>query len=430
MSTSYTTVLAATARVDLPMAEQAASIAPSRRALAACKFDFVRPDSSPQELLDRVASSGTLSNASRIPRVLVVLVGLLRQHEAGWMAMRRQLVEPNPEYAFDIVLCTDRSIRCTARDPGCECMPPRLPSPEALAKHYQGPRTRMLDIVWSTRPRSPPPWNQQHTHWSRLSEAWNEVLAPLVATRLHRHLLVARPDALLSRPLHLTTTCARHPDFSLISGGGSGRLADWSLPQRLLLPRPGGVHNHQWDFGSLSCGRPALLGLWLAPWKSGCSNNVTCGSLLGSGALAGSGMQCPVRAPVEFGGSPTFGCGDPFCLATALFHAATARIGTLDSSHISLELLRAGGAWCNRSRAIPVRGLYPKNTVHNTSVWLVDNALGLPCCETPSVFEMNCWPWKRRAHVCWWVLAGVVVLLSTALVLLHRASVQMRARLN
>ena len=114
MSTSDTTVLADTALGDLPMAERAASIAPSRRALAACKFDFVRPDSSPQELLDRVASSGTLSDASRIPRVLVVLVGLLRQHEAGWMAMRRQLIEPNPEYAFDIVLCTDRSIRCTA----------------------------------------------------------------------------------------------------------------------------------------------------------------------------------------------------------------------------------------------------------------------------------------------------------------------------
>ena len=101
-----------------------------------------------------------------------------------------------------------------------------------------------------------------------------------------------------------------------------------------------------------------------------------------------------------------------------------------DSSHISLELLRAGGAWCNRSRMGPVRGLHRKNTVQNTSVWLVDKALGLPCCETPSVFEMNCWPWKRRAHICWWVLAGAVVLLSTALVLLHRASVQMRARFN
>ena len=34
------------------------------------------------------------------------------------------------------------------------------------------------------------------------------------------------------------------------------------------------------------------------------------------------------------------------------------------------------------------------------------------------MFEMNCWPRKSEeagAHVCWWALAGVVVLLSTAL---------------
>jgi hypothetical protein len=379
----------------------------SHRPSKTCVPNFVRTDDdTPAKLMRRVARQGRAnSSADHAPttRVLIVLVGLLRQYEEGWTAMRRHFVGPNAGYFFDVVLATDGRTRCTARDPGCACMGH---VPTALAAHFNSSRTRLLRLVWSSRPRAPPPWNRKHTHWSRLSEAWHEVIWPIVRMRQHRHLLVARPDAALSRPLHLATVCARHPDFSLISGGGAATLSDWTPLQRLLLPHPPGVHNHDWDFGSLSCDRPALLGLWLAPWKGACHSNVTCAELLAFHAVPGGGASsarggCAARAPVEFGGARAFGCGDPFCLVAALFAMAAVRIGTLDASRISLNLVRADARMCNRSRGTSTRTFGAES-----SKLLLDEALAAPCCSTPPLMEVRCWPWRRTAHVCWWVRAG------------------------
>lgn len=279
-----------------------------------------------------------------------MLVGLLRHFTAGWAALETQLLAPNPAATFDLVLSTDGRYLCTPRDADCECQTRRRPAHlrTALRQLYNGSsRVRLIHLRLSSTPLAPPPWNRFYTHWGRLSEIWNEVVSDLINSRVYHHVLVARPDAALSRPLFLAQACARHPGFNLVSGGGSATRQDYSLLQRLVLPREG-VHNNQWDFGVLACDNPALLGLWVAPWKSNCFGNVTCTGFMAEAtarlapAAAARLRPCPVPAPSEFLGSRTFKCGDRhMCLVTSLFAAAGVRLGTLDAC---LAKLGAGGA--------------------------------------------------------------------------------------
>jgi len=327
------------------------------------------PSSPAQEtaaLLRRVAHD--VAPPSARPRVLLVLVGLLRHWQAGWLTLRRNLLDANPGVLFDVVLSTDATRMCTQRDPGCRCMstPSNLRSAAAALYTING-SVRFLEL--HTTAAAP------LTHWERLSAVWHASVSSLVARRKYHHLLLARPDAGLPHPLVLSEVCARHPGFSLLSGGGAATLSDWPWTHRLLLPRPEGVHNHDWDFGALACNRPALLALWLVPWHRGAHrSNLSCAALLRAlentttptlppkptlasaarGFLSsqevsttrtqhgGTGNRrtptnsvlfspsacgakpCAARAPAEFGADRffSFGTQPAFCTVSALFRLA------------------------------------------------------------------------------------------------------------
>ena len=271
-------------------------------------------------------------------QVLIVLFGLLRYYRDGWARLQSSLILSNPGVFFDVALLTWPFFTCTDRDrtrSNDDCMAKStnvshedswlrcdgpLPSLEnftsAMEQLYAN--RSFADASGSGRRDAHPVRlvYSQFTHcacWSRslmllllrtaadtevagpnsaiagggnafsrphsthrFARGWAFLLSLGLAQR-YDHVLAMRPDAFLTRPLHLESTCAKWPGLNILNGVQEQDRRPGATPAY----HPEEIRTCSdmrtlSDYGVLACD-PRALTRWLMPaWNVsyGCRNGV------------------------------------------------------------------------------------------------------------------------------------------------------------
>ena len=279
-------------------------------------------------------------------RALVALIGLFRQFRDGLDSLHQNLFLPNPELSFDLALFTDPTQFCSAKDLAagrCSCLE-ALTSVNRTARDVY--RSRLVHLRLSGSPTS---------FYDRLVDARDNGLRQLFPGAHGRYavLMILRPDAVLTRPLHIAAQCAGHRLTSARTPGLTALLRVWGArdrhgPRPALVrtsrylasdapglnylsgsfERPDKIHDRDYDLAFLFCDRESA-----PPFYD---------SLLLSGEVE-RGRCCDAPPPLPAGFHGRWSreeCWEPFCRQLQLFSRARKRVGNLDHAHIFVELTR------------------------------------------------------------------------------------------
>jgi len=195
-------------------------------------------------------------------RSLIIYNGLLRYWRLSLDGLKRQVLLPNRHTTFDIALFTSARVICTDRDRfygDCPCfgsVPRNLTQylDAALAPHARLVHTYFSAAYYSFHEGGIGAKFPTRLLWG-VQELGRETFAP------YAHILVLRPDVVLTAPLHVQRVCQANGGLNIVGG---------------VVPRGFGFYNRDWDFAVLSC-EPSqetelsaidTLMTWYTPWQN------------------------------------------------------------------------------------------------------------------------------------------------------------------
>jgi hypothetical protein len=278
--------------------------------------------------------------------VLFIVCGLLREYQAGIEGLGRQIVASNPHTLFDLALLTSERLLCSYRD---AIQNRAVRGVLALGGHVNESIVSLLKpwgikYVFQELSDSPipgsdchyvrnsaacfmkgmppgltvPPLHPKPSFQFRLAHGVHQ-MASRGLLKQYDHIVVIRPDSVLSRPLNLRRECPTHTGFNIISG---------SIERDF-----GQFHNRDFDLAYLAC-EPTSLQTWLIPWLDNNASNRR------------GKRQPPPRLPAAFRSNLTTDQCKPYygplryeCVAVAKFEDSGQRLGTLDDKQIFVHLV-------------------------------------------------------------------------------------------
>ena len=243
------------------------------------------------------------------PSCLIVLCGLLRYYREGWRAAQDKVIAANPDVSFAVALLTSAHLTCTDKDRKhgeCPCIE-KLPGERSMQATIQA-LVQPLPLVYLQISQHGGNGNQQPHFMYRLAQGWRGLQKHGLA-QAFGHVLVLRPDAVLSQPLPLAVTCTdrRVAAFNVISSN---------------FVRPMHFHTRDWDYGYLACD-PRSVNLWLWPFFDASPVDALC-------TKDTLGSTCPALPTVFTGNWTSKDCvdrGNRECAALRLFNAQARRAG-------------------------------------------------------------------------------------------------------
>uniref|UniRef100_A0A7S3BK23 Uncharacterized protein n=1 Tax=Haptolina ericina TaxID=156174 RepID=A0A7S3BK23_9EUKA len=256
------------------------------------------------------------------PSCLIVLCGLLRYYREGWRAAQDKVIAANPDVSFAVALLTSAHLTCTDKDRKhgeCPCIE-KLPGERSMQATIQA-LVQPLPLVYLQISQHGGNGNQQPHFMYRLAQGWRGLQKHGLA-QAFGHVLVLRPDAVLSQPLPLAVTCTdrRVAAFNVISSN---------------FVRPMHFHTRDWDYGYLACD-PRSVNLWLWPFFDASPVDALC-------TKDTLGSTCPALPTVFTGNWTSKDCvdrGNRECAALRLFNAQSEfELSNLDALPVFADLL-------------------------------------------------------------------------------------------
>lgn len=143
---------------------------------------------------------------TKYDRVLVVVVGMLRDFRLGAEELKRQVHEANPGLQVDVAVITNSKEFCSHKDR--EKRKARCVCNEAAVK---GGVRAAIDEAYGFDGRE---LSFVMLDEGRLCEAWSGPLGERVGD--YSSFFFVRPDVYLTRPLDVRAVCRSHPGFNVI----------------------------------------------------------------------------------------------------------------------------------------------------------------------------------------------------------------------
>jgi hypothetical protein len=339
---------------------------------------------------------------------LIVLAGLLREFELGLASMHRQIFLPNPGMCFHVALLTsyatitsykERVQRRHARG--------ALPANgTATIRALLGPN---IPVVFEQISESPIPgsicsWdgklhlaacvgkgmpggliypvNRKPSFEFRVAHGLDQ-MAKERSLASYRRILAIRPDASLTRPLHIEELCSHHPGVNLI-GSSIRRSID------------GAMHDRDVDLAYLACDAAGLR-IYLFPYLD---NN-------GTTRTAIHFREAYRLQPPEFHSrlrrdhcKPYYGVARYECSSIALMARRKIRLGTLDDADIFVDLLNHP-SWCLLD--------WEANENPSRRRWNEDLHCRNESLDQTALQNFRCFvEWKSHAYSSSWIWNGEV----------------------
>ena len=280
---------------------------------------------------DTIPPSGSAAVAAS-PSCLLLLAGLFREFRLGVQLLQSQLLDVNPSIQFDVALLTSTTTFYSSKDVEsgrASCLENVTNVTETATRLYATNHSRLISILPSDEDYS-------FTLWGRV---WGSISPVLKLAASYDYVLMLRPDSALTAPLHLQTTCAARPDFSILSGNQRMMEHDGVTPQRFFNGR-------DYDFGFLACTTTSLSLAFTRQSNTSCCSApvLLSGDDFVANFTACSGDDCKNSTHVDgYVGYPPK-CFEDLCHMAGRFRDASARFGTLDQQEVFLRLLRCDGS--------------------------------------------------------------------------------------